>query len=92
MMTDTVRGPVVQIVDGDTFYMKVTHLGKRNEYPYQDREKIRIDGIDADEWWTDEGKRSKDSLRNKLMGKTIRCYVQARDTYGRLVCRVKILD
>ena len=90
-MTDTIRGPVISIVDGDTFDMKVTHVGKNNEYEYNDIERIRIADIDEPELRIPAGQRSKEILERKLKGKEVRCYVQSRDIYGRIVANVKIL-
>jgi len=90
-MADTIRGPVTNIVDGDTFDMKVAHVGKNNKSEYNDEETIRIADIDAPELHAPGGKRSKDILERKLKGREVRCYVQARDSYGRVVADVKVL-
>lgn len=90
-MTDTIRGTVTAVVDGDTFDMKVTYTGKENKVNYNNQERIRIAEIDAPELNTAAGKRSKEALEGKLKGKEVRCYVQARDTYGRVVAKVTIL-
>ena len=90
-MADTIRGPVTSIVDGDTFDMKVSHVGRSNENKYNDNERIRIADIDEPELNTPDGKRSKDKLEKKLKGKEVRCYIQARDSYARIVANVKIL-
>lgn len=90
-MTDTVRGPVLKVIDGDTFDMKVTHFGQNNDNKYNDEERIRIADIDAPELKSPNGSRSRDLLARKLQGKEVRCYIHARDTYGRLVAEVKIL-
>ena len=90
-MTDTIRGPVKAVIDGDTFDIKVTHTGKENKIKYNSEERIRIAAIDAPELNTAAGKRSKDALDRKLKGKEVRCYIQARDTYSRIVAKVAIL-
>lgn len=59
-MTDTIRGPVTTVIDGDTFDMKVTHTGKENKIKYNNEERIRIAEIDTLELNTAAGKRSKD--------------------------------
>ena len=82
-MTDTIRGPVTKIVDGDTFDMDVTHVGKKNRNKYKDEERVRIADIDEPELSSPAGQRSKAKLERKLKGKDVRCYVQSRDTYGR---------
>ena len=90
-MADTIRGPVIKIIDGDTFDMKVTHVGKENKEEYNDNERIRIAGIDAPELPSEEGKKAKKALEKKLDGKEVRCKVQTRDDYGRIVADVEIL-
>ena len=90
-MADTIRGPVTNIVDGDTFDMKVTHVGKNNEHDYNDVERIRIADISAPELKQLGGEHSKDLLELKLKGKEVRCSVQTRDTYGRIVAYVTVL-
>jgi len=91
-MTDTIRGPVIDIIDGDTFDMNVTHTGKNNKRDYKDKERIRIAEIDAPELRAPGGQRSKDLLERKLKGKEVRCYIQARDDYGRIVAKVEITN
>lgn len=91
-MVDTIRGLVIEIIDGDTFDMNVTHTGNDNKNDYNNKERIRIAGIDAPELRSPRGQRSKDLLERKLKGKEVRCYVQARDTYGRVVAEVKVLN
>lgn len=90
-MTDTIRGPVTAVIDGDTFDMKVTHIGKENKTKYNSQERIRIAEINAPELGTAAGKRSKEALERKLKGKEVRCKIQARDTYSRIVAKVFIL-
>jgi len=90
-MADTIRGPVTNVVDGDTFDIKVTHVGENNKEKYNNEERIRIADIDEPELRTVAGKRSKEQLVRKLNGKQVRCYIQARDIYGRIVAKVEIL-
>lgn len=90
-MADTIRGPVTNVVDGDTFDMKVTHVGKSNSKEYNNEERIRIAGTDAPELSTGEGKKAKEKLEKKISGKEVRCTIQARDTYGRIVADVMVL-
>lgn len=90
-MNDIIRGPVINIIDGDTFEMKVTHVGKNNKYKYNYIERIRIAGFNAPELTTPIGKIFKEFLKNMLLGKEVRCYVQTRDVYGRIVARIEVL-
>jgi endonuclease YncB( thermonuclease family) len=86
-----IRGPVTNVIDGDTFDIQVTHVGKKNKNEYNDNERIRIAGIDAPELGTEEGKKAKNSLMKKISGKEVRCNVKSRDTYSRIVADVEIL-
>jgi len=91
-MVDVIRGIVVNIVDGDTFDMKVTHIGNNNNEEYNNEERVRIVDIDKPELRTPAGQRSKDLLERKLKGREIRCYIQARDTYGRIIAKVRVVN
>ena len=89
-MADTIRGRVTDVVDGDTFDMEVTHADKKNTDEYNPEERVRIAGVDSPELDTEEGKKAKKSLEKKLSGKEVRCTVQTRDTYGRIVADVQV--
>lgn len=91
-MADIIQGPVTHIIDGDTFDMQVTHTGKFNEYDdYNEYERIRIADIDAPELGTWQGEIEKIELQNALQGRMVRCTVQTRDVYGRIVASVEVL-
>lgn len=90
-MSDTIQGPVTRIIDGDTFEMNVTHTGKENQKTYNDDETVRIAGFDAPELPSSAGQGSKEALARKLSGRSVRCHIQARDTYGRVVATVSVL-
>ncbi|HAX61403.1 MAG TPA: hypothetical protein DCX95_02430 [Elusimicrobia bacterium] len=89
-MADTIRGPVTNVVDGDTFDMKVTHVGNENKHQYNGVERIRIAGTAAPELNSPLGARSKDFLERKLKGKEVLCHVRSRDVYGRIVADVVV--
>lgn len=88
---DTIRGIVTNVVDGDTFDMSVTHHGKDNEYKYNNPERIRVSDIDTPEINTTQGKRDKAKLESIILNKEVRVYIEARDTYGRVVGNVKLI-
>ena len=90
-MADTIRGPVTEVIDGDTFDMNITHVGNDNKEEYGDSERVRIAGIDAPEIDTEDGKKAKKALSNKISGKEVRCKIQTRDTYGRIVAEIEVL-
>lgn len=89
-MSDLIWGDVTSVVDGDTFDINVTHHSRNNQEKYNSNERIRIAEIDTPELGTAGGQRAKTTLERSLNGKHVRCEVQARDTYRRLVCKVSI--
>jgi len=91
-VSDTIRGLVTNVVDGDTFDMNVTHVGTQNRLQYNNAERIRIAEINKPELPSLLGQRSKNHLQTKLQGKIVRCFIQARDVYGRIVAKVQILN
>ena len=88
---DIIQGKVTNVVDGDTFDMTVTHIGKLNEFEYNDEERIRVSGIDTPELNTAQGKRDKTKLENMILNKEVRVSIDTRDTYQRVVGRVKLI-
>ena len=91
-MADIIVGPVTRVIDGDTFEMQVTHVGESNEYEdYNDLERIRIANIDEPELGTLQGRNARVRLQNTLQGQIVRCTVQARDYYGRVVASFEVL-
>ena len=54
-MAHTIRGPVTNVVHGDTFDMRVTHVGKSNQHQHGNTERFRIASIDAPELRTAAG-------------------------------------
>ena len=90
-MTDTIRGPVIEVITGDTFKLRVTHIGQNNKEEYDNLEIVKIADLDAPELNVPEGKKAKEALERKLKDKQVRCYVQTRDKYGRVVAEYEIL-
>jgi endonuclease YncB( thermonuclease family) len=91
-MLDTIKGPVTKVIDGDTFEMKVTHLGQNNKFPYGKTEKVRIANKDAPEIGSPSGRRSKSELERRLKGRKVRCYIQSRDVYGRIIAKIELVN
>ena len=90
-MPDIIAGTVTQVIDGDTFDMQVTGLGRSNTYSYNSEERIRIAGSNAPELGTLAGAIAKTKLEKTLLHKNVCCNVEARDTYGRVVATVEVL-
>ena len=86
-----VKGKVIKVIDGDTFDMTVTHVGKNNKYEYNDNERIRMSGFDAPELNTAQGQLDKEKLEKILLNMTVRVSINARDSYHRIVGSVEIV-
>lgn len=91
VVLDWIEGPVTDVVDGDTFDLRVEWVGKSNRNKYGNQERVRLAGVNAPEINTPAGQIAKDRLRGQIAGRFVRCDVQARDTFGRLVCDVKVV-
>ncbi len=93
-MLDAIRGPVESVIDGDTFEMRVAYYNRNNKYnkfQYGAYERIRLADSNAPELNTKAGRIAKERLKLKLGRKEVRCYIQARDTYGRLIATIEVL-
>jgi endonuclease YncB( thermonuclease family) len=88
---DWFKGPILQVVDGDTFDVRVEWVGKANRNKYNDVERVRLAGGDAPEFGPPGGQAAKERLSQQIAGRCLRCYVHSRDTYGRLVCDVNVV-
>lgn len=88
---DYLWGRAIEVLDGDTFDMKVTRVGRTNDYEYRHRERVRVKGIDAAELDEPGGARSRRRLAAYLGGEHIRIDVHARDRYGRIVGDVAVV-
>lgn len=90
-MTDVIVGPVTGILGGDTFRIAVTYYRESNVQEYNDNETIRIAGLDNSNLSADEALKAKQALEEKLNGRSVKCIVQERDEYGRIIARIQIL-
>ena len=88
---DWVQGPVLQVIDGDSFVMQVEIVGEANDYPYNPTERIRLD-TSAPALGTEAGEEAKKKLEAQIAGKNVRCYVKSRDEQGDLLCDVTVVD
>lgn len=89
-MVDFIKGPVTNVIDGDTFEMDVERVGTNNQYDYNYHERIRIAKIDAPELSSSSGYRAKRDLERAIQRAYVKCYIQDRDSYGRLIANVSI--
>lgn len=80
--SQTLRGKVIGISDGDTFRLLV---GTKTY-------KIRLNGIDCPEMKQSYGMRAKQYTSNLIYRKYVRAEKRDMDRYGRFVCDVYIPD
>ena len=90
-MPDIIKGLVTNVVDGNTFELRVTHAPGDNNGTNGKNEKIRIAEIDASEsnFFTSYG--AKKDLENAILDKEVRCYVQAKDENNMLIAKVEFV-
>ena len=89
-MSDIIYGPVVSIIEDNTFKMEVTYEGAENHFAYGSAEKIRIVEILTPELGFQKRKLSKEELTKYLLGRDVKCYIKSRDTYGRIEAGVVV--
>lgn len=85
-MPDLLIGTPIAVYDNRNFCIKVKTKSRPD---YKDEETIRIASIDSKAVYVD-GKFSILKLKDILTGHSVKCYVLAKDSEGRLVCDVKI--
>ncbi|WP_421751108.1 thermonuclease family protein [Croceimicrobium sp.] len=88
---DIIQGRVFRVIDGDTFDIDVTNIGKKNKFNYHAEERIRFSSINAPEIDTGQGQLDKILLEEILLDKMVEISIQARDTYNRIVGEVKLI-
>lgn len=83
---DWIQGPVLQVLSEGVFEMQVLWVGRGNDFPYDARERVRMEGRTLALATLNK----KAAVQEFLPGKIVRCYVQARDAQGVLVGEVEI--
>ena len=76
------RGTVTSVVDGDTLWVRPASGAK----PV----KVRLDGVDAPEICQAYGEASRKALLAKLNRQSVTVYARQRDSFGRLLARVRL--
>ena len=80
-MLDTVIGPIIRIIDRNSFQMQVTHIGRHNKYVYGNYETVYIA--------PNPNPQNGTPLSPALIGRRVRCKVRNRDNYNRLSADVE---
>lgn len=79
---ETLRGVVINVVDGDTIILlEKTPEGKRTH-------RVQLEGIDAPEQGQDGGEEAKEYLEELIWGETVTIEYNGDDQYGRVLGRV----
>ena len=77
-MLDTTIGPVINVFDGATFQMNVTHIGQHNKFRYNNYESVSVATNN-----TGFTLYQLQTYRRRVI-----CHVRHRDIYNRLVADV----
>ena len=80
-MLDTAIGPIIRIIDGNSFQMQVTHIGRHNVYAYGNFETVYIA--------PNPNAKNSTPLSIALIGRRVKCQVRYRDNYNRLFSDVE---
>ncbi|MCD6068123.1 MAG: hypothetical protein K0S33_2949 [Bacteroidetes bacterium] len=75
-MLDTAIGPIIRVIDGNSFQMQVTHVGAHNQYGYNNLEIVFIA--------PNPNLTNQTVLSYALIGRRVKCHVRYRDAYNRL--------
>ncbi|MBI2768193.1 MAG: thermonuclease family protein [Burkholderiales bacterium] len=78
----SVEGVVNHVTDGDSIWVRPAGGGEALQ--------VRLQGIDAPEICQAHGRQAREALASRLLHRTVRVDVRARDAYQRSVGRVSI--
>jgi len=70
---DFIIGKVKYLCETNTYNIKVSHVGIKNKANYNDFENVKI----------------KNGIPKYIIGKKVKCTIQYRDEYNRLLCTVE---
>lgn len=91
-MADLIQGTVSYIMDRHTFAIEVTHVGAKNQDQYLSSETVRIRQLlGVDKKPVPQGE-TKQELEGILKQQSVKCRVDHRDSYHRIVADVYLLD
>lgn len=88
---DFIIGNVLKVLDGESFELEVTSVGRRNKNRYNDEEKIRINTLKPAEFVSLIGTHPRPILDRILRKKEVMCLVHSRSTGGQIEADVYII-
>jgi hypothetical protein len=84
-------GNVIRVLDGESFEMEVTRVGRRNRLIYNGEEKIHINTLKPAEIVSLTGTHPGPILERILAKKEVMCLVHSRSTGGQIEADVYII-
>lgn len=87
-LVDQAWGYAQDIIDGDTFVMRVISVRRGNAYPLSEVERVRLRDVYAPELHERGGRAARERLRRSIAGRRIQITVHARDVYGRVLATI----
>jgi len=87
---DWIEGTVLRVLSAHVFEMQVTRVGINNDFPYNARERIRLDSTSFTQPARTETERQNQPTQG-LLHLTVRCYVRAREAQNTLLCDLEII-
>ncbi|MDH3257992.1 MAG: hypothetical protein OEM19_00815 [Deltaproteobacteria bacterium] len=84
-------GNVLCVLDGDTFELAVTRVGKNNRHDYDHEEQVRINKLKPAEVVSLIGARPKPLLERILIKREVMCLVHSRNPGGKIEADVFII-
>ena len=91
MAEDVIHGQLLNVIDGQNFNMRVTHLGKGNRFRYKQEEAIRVKEVKVGEQIVAGDQLNKEGLEKILTGHALKCLVESRNKMGSLVSKIRLL-
>lgn len=88
---DFLIGNVSHVLDGDTFAITVTRVGKNNRHAYELEEKVRINKLKPAEIVSLIGARPKPLLERILKKREVMCLVNSKEPGGKIEADVFII-
>lgn len=79
-MLHTAIGPILRVIDANSFVMQVTHIGNHNKNRYSNYETVYIAPVTG---------KTATPLSTLLIGRRVKCSVRYRDSYNRLFADVE---
>lgn len=90
-MADLIQGTVSYIMDRRTFAIDITHVGAKNQDKYLGSETVRIRQLMGSDKAPVQAGETKQELESLLKQQSVKCRVDHRDSYHRIVADVYLL-